>query len=147
MSDKLVNPQFLFSVKRPKPQRAPSKCTQRTQSTARFIIALLFICVLVSCGDKSKSVAIPPNILSREKMAAVLTDIHIAEAEAGSRTLPDSTSKVPVSFEKIFEKDSISKSQYEESLSFYMDNPDLLDTVYVQVLNELSKMQGKAGGK
>ena len=145
MIDKLVGCPVSFSVKQPKLQKAQSKYSQRVRRTARFILCLLFVFILASCGDKNKSVTIPSNILSKEKMAAVLTDIHIAEAEAGSRTLPDSTSKVPVSFEKIFEKDSISKSQYEESLSFYMDHPDLLDTVYVQVLNELSKMQGQAG--
>ena len=77
-------------------------------------------------------------------MAQVITDIHLAEAEANVRTFPDSSSKEKLSFDKIFEKHSITKKQYEESLSFYIDNPEILDTVYENVLNELSKMQGEA---
>jgi len=76
-------------------------------------------------------------------MAEVITDIHLAEAEASIRTFPDTTSKEKLSFQKIFNKHSITKKQYEESLSFYIDNPEILDKVYVNVLNELSKMQGE----
>ena len=105
------------------------------------ILSIACCLLAISCGDKSKSVAIPPNVLSREKMAAVLTDIHMAEAEANLRTLPDSSSKETISFQKIFEKDSISKQQYKESLTFYINHPELLNDVYEEVLNELSKMQ------
>ena len=99
---------------------------------------------LLACGEEQKQVAIPDNILPKEKMSQIIADIHIAEAEANLRTLPDSSSKETISFQKIFEKDSITKQQYEESLSFYIDNPELLNEVYEEVLNDLSKMQGTA---
>lgn len=103
--------------------------------------------LLFSCGGKKEQTSVPSNILPKEKMAQVITDIHLSEAEMGMHALPDSTKKGPVSFENIFKKDSITKQQYEESLAFYIDHPQLLDTVYTQVLNELSKMQGKASGQ
>ena len=96
-----------------------------------------------SCGE-NKTVSIPPNVLSKEKMTEVITDIHLAEAEASIRTFPDSTSKEKLSFQKIFQNHSITKNQYDESLQFYMEHPEILDTVYDNVLNELSKMQGEA---
>jgi hypothetical protein len=110
----------------------------------RFFCLLVtaYCLLLLSCGEKEKQTTIPANILPKEKMAQVITDIHIAEAEAGIHALPDSTSKGLISFQKVFEKDTITKRQYEESLTFYIDHPQLLDTVYTQVLNELSKMQG-----
>ena len=78
-------------------------------------------------------------------MAAVITDIHIAEAEVNAHKLPDekmdSTTIAKPVFQKIFEKNRITKSEYEKSLSFYMDHPEQLDTVYQEVLKELSKMQ------
>lgn len=104
-----------------------------------FILCNLFF----SCGEK-KTVSIPATVLPKEKMAAVIKDIHLSEAEMSLRTFPDSTSKEKLSFQKIFEKDSITKKQYDESLSFYVDHPQLLDTIYEQVLNDLSKMQGEA---
>ena len=96
-----------------------------------------------SCGE-NKTISIPPNVLSKEKMTEVITDIHLAEAEASIRTFPDSTSKEKLSFQKIFQKHSVTKKQYDESLQFYMEHPEILDTVYDNVLNELSKMQGEA---
>lgn len=109
----------------------------------RYYCFLLILCYLqfVSCGEEETAVPIPDNILSKEKMAQVITDIHIAEAEANLKTLPDSTSKQPIGFQPIFEADSITKEQYEESLSFYIEHPKLLNEVYEDVLNELSKRQ------
>ena len=94
---------------------------------------------------------IPSNILPKEKMAQVITDIHLAEAEINlnspAPSLPseqgDTISKIPIGFEKIFEKNRITKSQYDTSITFYIAHPELLDTIYVQVINELSKMQSE----
>lgn len=76
-------------------------------------------------------------------------DIHIAEAEADIIKLSDSSATdLDVSLgQKIFEKNKITKEQYEKSLSFYIDHPELLNEVYEKALNELSKMQGKIGGR
>jgi uncharacterized lipoprotein YehR (DUF1307 family) len=106
-----------------------------------YLYTIYLVFSLTSCGESEKSITIPPNILPKEKMARVITDIHMAEAEANLRTWPDSTSKTPISFQKIFEKDSVTKQQYEESLKFYTDNPELLNEVYENVLNDLSKLQ------
>lgn len=106
-----------------------------------YLYTLFLVFTLASCGENEAPIEIPANILPKEKMVQVLTDVHLAEADASLRTLPDSTSKTPISFQKIFDKDSITKQQYEESLAFYVDHPVLLDSIYVQVLNELSKRQ------
>lgn len=74
-------------------------------------------------------------------MAKVLTDIHLAEAESNVKALPDSIPSKKLSFQKIFDKNNISKEQYEKSLKFYIDHPKLLGEVYDKVLIELSKMQ------
>lgn len=111
--------------------------------------ALCVVFVVSSCGQEEKQVAVPSDILPKEKMAQVITGIHIAEAEANMQKLPDlpalqagSASTEKSSFENIFKKHKITKEQYEKSLSFYIDHPELLDQVYEKVLNELSKMQG-----
>ena len=78
-------------------------------------------------------------------MAQVIADIHLAEAEVNIHMLPDSSSDKKLSFQKIFEKHAITKQQYEKSLSFYVNRPEMLDEIYESVLNELSKMQGETG--
>ncbi len=100
--------------------------------------------LLFSCGGDEEQVTIPADVLPKEKMAMVITDVHLAEAEADLKTLPDSSSTGKIGFEKIYEKNQISKAQYDTSLSFYVDHPELLNEVYEIVLNELSKRQGEA---
>ena len=111
---------------------------ERSRSISLFIAICL---ILFSCGStEEKKVVIPGVVLSKEKMAEVIADIHLAEAEANLHPIADTTS-VKSGFQKIFEKSKITKEQYEKSLSFYIDHPELLNEVYGKVLNELSKMQ------
>jgi hypothetical protein len=98
---------------------------------------------LFSCRQGEKTVSIPSDVLPKERMALVITDIHLAEAEASLKTFPD-TSSEKLNFRKIFDKNNISKEQYDKSIAFYVDHPELLNEVYEQVLNELSRMQGEA---
>lgn len=124
----------------------------------RFTI-ICFYCLLLtanclfvfsSCGEKQPT-PVPADVLPKEKMAQVFTDIHMAEAGANAPMITDipakdldSISKSNISFQKIFDKNQITKEQYDKSLQFYIDHPELLDKVYEEVLNELSKMQGEA---
>ena len=108
------------------------------------LLPLAYCLLLFSCGEPEKQITtIPSSVLPKEKMAAVITDIHLAEAEANLNTLPDSASTAQVGFQKIFEKNSISKAQYDSSLVFYVDHPELINEVYEIVMNELSKRQGE----
>ena len=114
----------------------------------RYFYCLLLIayCLLCfSCGENNKQVIIPADVLPKEKMAVVIADIHIAEAELylnSHQTLQnDSTPHQPADFQKIFAKNSITKGQYDRSIAFYIDHPEQLNEVYEIVLNELSRMQ------
>ncbi|MFH1004145.1 MAG: DUF4296 domain-containing protein [Bacteroidota bacterium] len=107
-----------------------------------FIYICLFISIMISCQQK-KSDIIPDNILSKEKMTKVLTDIHIAEAQTNLYIMNDTAFKDTIGFQKIFSINQITKKQYEESLSFYIDHPIMLNEIYEEVVNELSKMTTK----
>ncbi|MBI4929172.1 MAG: DUF4296 domain-containing protein [Bacteroidetes bacterium] len=106
-----------------------------------IVLCTLYIVFGLSCGQSEKQVVIPANVLPKEKMAEVITDIHLAEAETNFRPLPDSASTEKLSFQKVFEENKITKAQYDTSISFYIGHPELLNEVYEKVLNELSKMQ------
>lgn len=107
---------------------------------AFYLLFVFFLC----CGDPAEeNVFIPENILPKEKIAQVITDIHIAEAEINLLAISDSTLKRSIYFKQIFDKHQITKQQYEESLAFYIDHPETLNKIYEQVLNDLSKMQAE----
>ncbi|HEY4797902.1 MAG TPA: DUF4296 domain-containing protein [Bacteroidia bacterium] len=116
------------------------------------IVALVLL--LFSCGQEKKQVAIPSDVLPVEKMAQVLTDVHYSEAEKHyllpsglSVPVADSIARLQIDFKKVFEKNKITKEQYDKSISFYLDHLELLNEVYQNVLNEVSKMQSEAGKK
>ena len=108
-----------------------------------FPYTLFPLFLLFSCGESGKTVTVPADVLPKEKMALVITDIHIAEAEASLKPYQDTTSE-KLNFQALFEKNKITKEQYEKSMAFYIDHPELLNEVYENVLNELSGMQGEA---
>ena len=111
-------------------------------------IKILFIVVLLfSCGKK-REVEIPDNILSKEKMIAVLVDAHILEASMNLSLTPSKVAAdTNVNRYNILKHNNISKIQYEESFKFYIDHPDLLNELYEGVLIELSKKQAEEVNK
>jgi len=121
-------------------QKQPHRIFLRDCFVTAFL-AMTFSILLFSCGQDKKTIVIPSDVLSKEKMTEVLTEIHLAEAEVNMKTLPDSIATEKLSFHQLFDKNKITRAQFEKSLSFYIDHPELLNEVYEQVLNELSKMQ------
>jgi hypothetical protein len=112
-------------------------------------IALVFSFFLIfSCTEK-KATTIPETILPIEKMANVLLDVHLLEAAMNVAVY--NTDKKPgeeatPGFD-ILKKNNITKQQYTESFDFYSNHPEMLNTIYDMVLNNLSKMQAEVSNK
>jgi len=140
-----------FSLKR---EFFPPDIHETPKRNRAGIVAMLItlsISVLFFSCEQDKKVTIPVNVLPQAKMAQVIKDVHLAEAEINLNSPPpalpgeqgDTVPKRRIDFEKIFESNKITRSQYDTSIYFYIAHPQLLDTIYVQVLNELSKMQSE----
>ena len=96
----------------------------------------------ISCSKKEEK--IPENILPKEKMIQVMVDVHLAEAVIQSRNLNlnDSTKTIAAGYYKnLFEKNKINEQQFRESFLFYSHHLDLMNKIYEDVINELSKKQ------
>jgi hypothetical protein len=106
---------------------------------AKYFFIILLSFSFFACTDAYK-VKIPDSVLSKEKMAAVLLDIHLLEATLNLNAGNVNASDGKLSFD-IYNKHGITKEQYEESYTFYTENPEALKEVYDIVLNELSKLQ------
>lgn len=109
------------------------------------IITFLSILFLAACTSIEDRVAIPDTVLSQEKMAEVMVDVHLLEAalnvNALSRDQQIMNSIHPDS--DILKKHNVTREKYQESFAFYSQNPLLLTEVYQFVLNNLSKMQAE----
>ncbi|HET6224680.1 MAG TPA: DUF4296 domain-containing protein [Bacteroidia bacterium] len=109
-----------------------------------FILIALFM----ACSDESAN--IPANILSKEEMAAVLTDIHILEAamslniSSAIQTGNDNREETTLA---ILKKHNVTKEQYDETFRFYGEHLDLLGDIYKLVLNNLSELQAKTANE
>lgn len=131
----------------------------------RFLIfSLLF---LFSCGQsKDKKISKPDDLLPRDKMVAVLSDVYLLEASLSIRSantvqihqlLPQELMRdsmkpqVPISSEKkdplpyydIFKRNEVTKKQYEETMEWYATNADELNKLYDDVIIELTKRQAE----
>lgn len=106
------------------------------------IFCITFLCACTSIEERPR---IPDTVLSQEKMAEVMVDIHLLEAalnvSAYSRDQIVANPIIPDS--DVLKKNNITRKQYEESFDFYSKNPLLLTEVYQLVLNNLSKMQAE----
>jgi predicted nuclease with TOPRIM domain len=104
-----------------------------------FSIALL----AVSCNSLLKSK--PAGTLSEEKMTEVLVDIHITEAilRIGNDSLVklNDTSDIRNRFAQVFRKHDVEPDEFNKSLNYYIQHIEMLDKIYVEVINRLTEME------
>lgn len=101
------------------------------------MLAMLFAC------SKSE-VKIPTNVLPQKKMHEVLVDVHIAQAASSMNALNDTVSYSLADYmPALLRLHKISRAQFDTSMNFYAANPELLDNIYKEVIDELNKKQGE----
>ncbi len=117
----------------------------------KFWFCVFLVC-LISCSD-NKSISIPDDVLPKDKMAAVMVDLHLLEASInvtgvgprnGDIDFPGKSIPLDIN---VLKNNNITKVQFEDSFRFYTNNPQLLSEVYQLVLNDLSKMQAELSKK
>ena len=113
------------------------------------IVAFIFMGLLLM-GCSSKQVETPAGIIPREKMIAVLIDIHEAEARIQAFNLHsnDSTRKIEYGYYNfIFKKHHINSTEFKASFDYYTKNLELFNKMYDEVITGLSKKQAESAGK
>jgi len=109
----------------------------------RLVIGLLSIIILNgSCQNDTAP-------LSQSKMAAVLTDLHLAEAlgqlspiDSGGYMVKNRDS-IFAHYQYIFNHHQLSSQQFNTALDWYSTQPQLFDEIYEIVLAELSTIKDK----
>lgn len=95
----------------------------------------------ISCSQKNNLK--PDPFFDRKKMADILTDIQIAEAGVYQIGLPtDSLNKSMLwHYDFIFKKNNITENQFIENYNFYLQEPADLDSVYIDVVNNITQLR------
>ena len=106
-----------------------------------FIICWAILAVSCSSILSSK----PTGTLSESKMADVLVDIHLTEAELhitnDSLNRLKDTTYLRIRFAGIFRKHDIEPGDFNTSLNYYIEHIEELDKIYVEVINRLTEQE------
>ncbi len=103
-----------------------------------FLIALV---ILVAC---SKNGDAPDNLISKEEMTLLMTEVHLLESKIKNLNIrpKDSAKVVYQHYEKMLFTDfNVTKDQYEQSFNFYIDHLDEFKKVYDAVVDTLMQRE------
>lgn len=111
------------------------------------LAALSCLVILGSCTPKEEG--IPAGILDKDKMIAVLVDIHLAEASNENRSLSaiQLNEIVARKYDTVMMKHNITYAGFKTSFEYYLQHPGQFDEIYQEVVNRLSAMEGKSRAK
>lgn len=109
----------------------------------KFSLLILIFTLTISCGMQQNN--IPDNIMTKEQIIPILIDIHIAEASFQERGLQGDSliQNAKNYYTSIYKKHNITEKLFKESFDFYAKNINIMDEIYVIVIEELSKMEGE----
>lgn len=102
---------------------------------------LTILVIIAACRPTTKA---PDDLITEEKMADLLTEIHLLEAKINQLQVKpyDSKQYVYDHYEKLlFDDFGVTGEQYERSLTFYLDHPDLFERVYEAVVDTLMQRE------
>lgn len=104
-------------------------------------IALAALLLLASCGKKS---GVPSNIIQPDKMVTILTDVYLLEGYFSTQTHFHFDTLQPEMvgcFDSLFAKYEVTKSDFDTSVSWYSQHPDLFSTIHDSVLAHLTVLE------
>lgn len=98
---------------------------------------------LFSC--KEAKVQPPADVIQQKEMVQVLADVHIADAVVEKRSSPEKpdTALTAAMYSEIFRIHHISRNDFYKSYHFYERHPELMNEMYPDVINELSRRQAE----
>ncbi len=97
-------------------------------------IAFLVLIILFSCQPKKQA-----DVLSMDKMAAIITDIQLADAAYKMDLLPETYKNTPEKYYlEILATHQTDSATYNKSFLYYSENPILLKKIYLKVEKNIS---------
>ena len=108
----------------------------------KIIISILLF-TLFACNEETEM--IPDNVLSQEKMVSVMVDVQLVEAALIVNQLKgDEAKEAAVNYyDSVMKQHNISREEFDVSFKYYAEHPGLMEQIYDEMLNELSKRQAE----
>lgn len=109
----------------------------------KWILFVSVIMLFVSCNSIFSSKH--AGKLDEDEMINILVDLHLTEATL--RIANDSLSRMNdttdqrIRFAHVFRKHDIDPDVFNSSMDYYLEHIELLDKIYVEVINRLSELE------
>ncbi len=111
---------------------------------------LLSIAFSVSSCDDSNKIEPPQDLIPKEQMVHVLSDICKVEARFQRRLTINNinnTEMVSHNYNVIFEANNVTLMQFKDSYSYYQSSPETMQELFDSVIVVLTKEQAAMGIK
>ena len=106
------------------------------------LLFFIFTLAILSCNNNNN--VIPKDIIPKEKMVAVITDIELTEALIKLKfSNKDSSINQGKLFNEVYQNHNTSEEHFNESIEYYSKQPKVLDSIYVKVIAKLSQIQAE----
>jgi len=106
------------------------------------ILIIFAIAILLGCsGNKSKHT--PQNLIPKDKLIAVLVDMHFSDAILIDQKLYDKELKEGSYYTFLLQKHGITMKQFTETIEYYTSKPEAYAELYTHVFAELSRRRGE----
>jgi hypothetical protein len=106
-----------------------------------FLLLIVTVSLLNSCGSK--------KIIPENEMVDILVKSFLSDATSISPHLSRPISKIDTInyYAWAYEPLGYTEQQFEEALTYYTSNPELLNKILDKVINELSRLETEMGTK
>lgn len=104
------------------------------------IILVLFISIISACSDSNKP---PENLISPEKMAAIIKDMVLLEATYNTKLIRvKNKAELMKSYSaEIIDVHSVTREDFDLSYEYYVKNSNQFEEILELVFEELNKME------
>ncbi|MBN1463630.1 MAG: DUF4296 domain-containing protein [Paludibacteraceae bacterium] len=99
-----------------------------------YVVLLLAFTLLLSCENK------PQQVISDEKMEAVMLDLFLFEGAANAKKIPVGDTLRAHYYNQILEKHGITLAQYDSSLVWYMNKPKAYEKIHQHLQQKLEQL-------
>lgn len=109
----------------------------------QYLKVFVFAVIFAACNDEKNT---PP--ISTEKLGQILADIQLAEVYSSMvddslhRVMPKNQDSLAVYYKEILAHHKVTQQEFDDAMQWYKSNPELLDSAYKYMINELTIKEG-----
>lgn len=113
----------------------------------KILIILLTLFSLASCYNTyhEEILDAPEDLIQRDSMVSILVDVELAESALRQKQNfgHEISEAKEAYFVAIFKKHNVSKEQFDRSLAFYKQDLESINSIYEDVITDLSKLESE----